>query len=88
VPFVIGTSASTASRPAFVAIASRPSCWDEMEGNKPVIWDNRKRKYFLEIDWTKCANQYPQNASKKDMDAGRKAGHDERVLACFRLCSR
>ena len=28
-PFVIGTSASTASRPASVTIASRPSRWDE-----------------------------------------------------------
>jgi hypothetical protein len=33
VPFVIGTSASTASRPAFVTIASRPSWWDGMRAS-------------------------------------------------------
>ena len=84
-PFVIGTSASTASRPAFVAIAIRPSCWDEMDGNKPVIWVKRKRKYFLSRGWTTDPNQYPQNAYKKDVDARNKAGHDARVLASFRL---
>ena len=37
-PFVIGASTSTASRPASVTIASRPSKWDGTAGNTPVIW--------------------------------------------------
>jgi hypothetical protein len=37
---------STASRPAFVTIASRPSVWDGMAWDKQVIWVRRERKYF------------------------------------------
>jgi hypothetical protein len=47
-PFVKSASASTASRPAFVTIASRPSFWDGMARNKPVIWVRRQVR-FLKI---------------------------------------
>jgi hypothetical protein len=47
-PFVIGTSASTASRPASVTIASRPS-GDETEGINEVIWVGREEEIFLHM---------------------------------------
>ena len=47
VPFVIGTSASTASRPAFVTIASRPFRWDETAANTQLIWLACEEQIFL-----------------------------------------
>src|SRR6266478_1484365 len=38
--------ASTASRPAFVTIAIRPSVWDETGRISELIWVGRKQKYF------------------------------------------
>jgi hypothetical protein len=43
---------STASRPAFVTIASRPFVWDGTAKDMQVIWVRRERKYFLKEDWT------------------------------------
>ena len=50
--FVHSTSASTASRPAFVTIASRPSWWDETAVLVEVIWAGAERNYFRNGDWT------------------------------------
>jgi hypothetical protein len=50
--FVSSTSASIASRPAFVTIASRPSWWDETAGLVEVIWVGAERNYFCNRDWT------------------------------------
>jgi hypothetical protein len=47
------TAASTASRPAFVTIASRPSVWDETSGVIKLIWVFGKPEYFLREGWTK-----------------------------------
>jgi hypothetical protein len=44
--FVNAPLTSTASRPAFVTIASRPSVWDEMAKDMQVICVRRERKYF------------------------------------------
>jgi len=52
VPFVSGTSASIASRPAFVTIASRPSWWNETAALIILIWVFRERKYFCKWGWT------------------------------------
>jgi len=52
VPFVIGTSTSTASRPASVTIAKRPSDRDGMAAISEVIWVWRKQKYFCRRGWT------------------------------------
>src|SRR3954452_7417094 len=38
--------ASTASRPAFVTIASRPSWWDETARLIDLIWGNRETIFF------------------------------------------
>src|SRR3954447_7307307 len=38
--------ASTASRPAFVTIASRPSWWDETARLIGLIWGNRETIFF------------------------------------------
>ena len=46
VPFVKGTSASTASRPAFVTIAKRPSEWDGTAADIDLIWVFGKSEYF------------------------------------------
>src|SRR5258708_13002704 len=43
---------STASRPAFVTIASRPSVWDGMARDIEVIWVKRESEYFCKLDWT------------------------------------
>jgi hypothetical protein len=59
--FVKSASTSTASRPAFVTIASRPSFWDGTARNKPVIWVGRKQKYFRRHDWTGRTNLIPFN---------------------------
>src|SRR5215210_6077808 len=47
VPFVSGTSASIASRPAFVTIAKRP-CRGRDGESCELIWRQRERKYFCE----------------------------------------
>jgi hypothetical protein len=44
--------ASTASRPASVTIAIRPSMWDGMARDMDVIWVKREAENFLEGDWT------------------------------------
>ncbi|MGB9115380.1 hypothetical protein, partial [Bradyrhizobium sp.] len=48
----IAPSASTASRPAFVTIASRPSVWDGTAGDVLLIWGCEKAEYFYKPDWT------------------------------------
>jgi hypothetical protein len=47
-----------------------------------------KTEIFFGDRLDKLRKSVPAKASKKDVDARRKAVHDERVLACFRLCSR
>ena len=44
--------ASTASRPAFVTIAKRPSVWDGTAGVLKLIWGNCEAEYFCETGWT------------------------------------
>src|ERR1700733_15017687 len=44
--FVNAPLTSTASRPAFVTMASRPSVWDEMAKDMQVIWLRWEWKYF------------------------------------------
>jgi hypothetical protein len=51
VPFVSSTSASTASRPAFVTIAIAP-LWDETAALMDLIWGNREQIYFCKWEWT------------------------------------
>jgi hypothetical protein len=46
VPFVKGPSTSTASRPASVTIASRPSRWDGTAKDMQLIWVEREEEYF------------------------------------------
>jgi len=62
VPFVIGTSTSTASRPAFVTIASRPFGWDVTVIDMPVIWGDAELKYFFL--WASTA-QITQNLARR-----------------------
>jgi hypothetical protein len=50
-PFVKGTSASTASRSASVTIASAP-LWSETGEVLKVICPTAKAKYFFRSDWT------------------------------------
>jgi len=45
-------SASTASRPAFVTIASRPSRWDGTGESIKLFLPNGEAKYFLKEGWT------------------------------------
>jgi hypothetical protein len=45
-------AASTASRPAFVTIAKRPSLWDETAGDMEVIWGAGEAEYFWRGEWT------------------------------------
>jgi hypothetical protein len=51
-PFVKGALASTASRPAFVTIAKRPSEWDGTAADRKVICANTEAKYFCAGGWT------------------------------------
>jgi hypothetical protein len=51
VPFVIGASASTASRLASVTIANRPSVRRDGESYS-LIWVSEKQKYFCKEGWT------------------------------------
>ncbi len=44
--------ASTASRPAFVTIAIRPSVWDETGRISELIWVESEAKYFCKRDLT------------------------------------
>jgi len=71
-PFVKGASTSTASRPAFVTIASRPLWWDETAMDIEMFLPNREMKYFYKWGWTGCksraANQW---ADKEIVMAGR-----------------
>src|SRR3954452_4652776 len=50
-PFVSAAFASTASRPAFVTIASRP-LWDGTGRVIVLIWVKRRKEYFCKWDWT------------------------------------
>ena len=50
--FVRSASASTASRPAFVTIASRPSEWDGTVADRKVICANTEAEYFSRWGWT------------------------------------
>src|SRR6202165_3167364 len=43
-PFVIGASASTASRPAFVTIMIRPSLWGGTGSDIVLIWGRDQRR--------------------------------------------
>src|SRR6266480_4144235 len=45
--------ASTASRPAFVTIAIRPSVWDETVRISELIWVRKKQKYFCKRGLTR-----------------------------------
>src|SRR4051794_25303476 len=49
--FVSSTSASTASRPASVTIASAP-WWDETARVMDLIWEKREGVCFCNRDWT------------------------------------
>ena len=49
--FVSSTSASTASRPAFVTIAIAP-LWDETAALMDLIWVRREGIYFCKWEWT------------------------------------
>jgi hypothetical protein len=51
-PFVKGALASTASRPAFVTIAKRPSEWDGTAADIDLIWVFGKSEYFCKGGWT------------------------------------
>ena len=51
-PFVIGASASTASRPASVTIANRPFVGRDGEGYR-LIWVFGKSEYFFKRGWTR-----------------------------------
>jgi hypothetical protein len=57
--FVNAPPASTASRPAFVTIANRPSRWDETAQESEVICVKRKRKYFCKRGWTGVSRHQP-----------------------------
>jgi len=48
VSFVSDTATSTASRPAFVTIAKRPSDRDGMARIMDLIWVKREEQYFFE----------------------------------------
>ena len=48
---VPNAAASTASHPASVTIAKRPSVGQD-GGDVELIWVSRERKYFCEQDWT------------------------------------
>ena len=52
-PLRTSAFASTASHPAFVTIAIRPSCWDETGSVVRVIWVYGEAEYFCESDWTR-----------------------------------
>jgi hypothetical protein len=51
-PFVIGASASTASRSAAVTIATRPSVGRDGSGYR-LIWVFGKSEYFCKRGWTR-----------------------------------
>jgi hypothetical protein len=55
IPFTPDAAASTASHPASVTIAIRPSVGWDSDGYE-VIWVGRKRKYFCKRGWTRRAN--------------------------------
>jgi hypothetical protein len=50
--FVSSIFASTASRPALVTIAKRPSVWSGTVRDIDLIWVRWKRKYFCKWGWT------------------------------------
>src|SRR5258707_6324753 len=52
-PFVIGASASTASRPASVTIANRPSVGRDGKSYS-LICISEKQKYFCKRGWTRA----------------------------------
>ena len=72
-PFVSGTSASTAPRPTFVTIMIRPSCRDGMATGIHPILISVKAKYFLFCPLTR----FPQIRS--DLPLERKAAGGEPI---------
>src|ERR1700676_2208114 len=48
-PFVNSAAAPTASRPAFVTTAKRPSCRDGTAVNKSLIWVERQAEWTANI---------------------------------------
>src|SRR6266481_1107525 len=75
--------ASTASRPAFVTIAIRPSVWDETGRISELIWVGRKQKYFCKRGLTRLRK------IRSDLPVGQKTGIGPRgtPLACIAVCS-
>jgi hypothetical protein len=70
VPFVIGASASTASRSAIVTIMSRPSVWDGTVLDINLIWVSGEAEYFLRQDWTGQITLIPFNNFAFTRNAG------------------
>src|SRR6266566_5309730 len=70
-------TASTASRPAFVTIASRPSCRNETVRISELIWVGRKQKYFCKRGLTpfrKIRSDLPVRQNQTDpVDKSRSA---------------
>jgi hypothetical protein len=60
--------ASTASRPAFVTIASRPSVWDGMALNVPLIWgrERSRRDAAFQHDGQMTHNTHARIARRAD----------------------
>src|SRR4051812_24950291 len=63
---LIDTAASTASRPAFVTIAKRPSSPGQDAPSIHLIWVSEKAKYFLRGDWTgyECERCFARRANQ------------------------
>jgi hypothetical protein len=70
--------ASTASRPAFMTIASRP-LWDETVKDMQVIWVRGIRKYFCREDWGVSSIQ--PDEGRYQMDCGEEISSGF-VVAC------
>src|SRR5216683_6811660 len=62
-PRAQNAAASTASHPASVTIAIRPSVWDGMRKVLEVIWGVRKQKYFCKWGWTPLSTNRPTGKS-------------------------
>ena len=63
-PFVIGASASTASRPASVTIAKRPSDRDGTTVDIDLTWVRREAEYFCKEGWTPRSTNCPSCTGK------------------------
>ena len=76
--------ASTASRPAFVTIASRPSVGRDA-GDLLLIWVRRERKYFCNQDWTGQItlirfNKSPATRSERQAVRAKRCSHAKAIL--------